>query len=142
MAREGAGRMQDRPTAGELVAAARAFLQQEIVPALADHRLKFRALIAANVLAVVERELEGEEDRLRVAWWRLAALDPGEGEPPPTLSALRADVQARLSSLCARIRAGEADEGAWGEELFAAVRFMVEEKLRVANPRYLERFGG
>jgi hypothetical protein len=122
------------------VAAARAFLQQEIAPMLTDHRLKFRALIAANVLAVVERELEGEEDRLRVAWARVAALEPGESVPPATLSALRTDFRARLVALCARIRAGEADEGPWGAEVFAATHFLVEEKLRVANPRYLERF--
>jgi hypothetical protein len=136
------GRMQDRPTAPELLAAVREFLQGELVPTLGDQRQKFRALIAANVLGVVERELAGEEGRLGEEWRRLVALDgaaTGAAAPPATRDALRAEVDARKRALCARIRAGEADADPWRRDVLAYARWAVEEKLRVANPRYLAR---
>ena len=40
--------------------------------------------------------------------------------------------------LTAKIRAGEADDGDWRREVLAVVRQSVEDKLRIANPRYLE----
>jgi len=40
--------------------------------------------------------------------------------------------------LVERIRKGDADRGPWREQLFKVVRELVEEKLKVANPRYLE----
>ncbi|HLB03990.1 MAG TPA: phosphotransferase, partial [Gaiellaceae bacterium] len=46
----------DRPTAGELAAAVREFLEMEILPTLDDHRLRFRTLVAMNALSIVERE--------------------------------------------------------------------------------------
>src|SRR5436190_23021928 len=136
--------MQDRPTSTQLLAAVREFLQREIVPTLGDHRQKFRTLIAANVLGVVERELAGEEERLRAEWTRLGALLGGDagapdGAPAGTLDELRAAIDARKRALCARIQAGEADDGPWRLDVLAYARWAVEEKLRVANPRYLQR---
>jgi hypothetical protein len=157
--------MQDRPSSTELLAAVREFLQREILPALHDHRQRFRTLIAANVLGVVERELSGEQGRLREEQARLIALDPhptadpgtgrlpdgagARGEGPrerlpdrgqESLDLLRQDVDARKRALCARIRDGDADDGPWRREVLAYARWAVEEKLRVSNPRYLERF--
>ena len=40
--------------------------------------------------------------------------------------------------LAAKIRAGDADDGAWRARVMKAVRAIVEDKLRIANPRYLE----
>jgi len=139
--------MQDRPAAGELLAAVRQFLQGELAPTLGDPRQRFRALIAANVLGIVERELAGEEERLRAEWVRLGALlgddgQIGEGTAPATTQDLRAGVDARKRELCGRIRAGEADDGPWRGEVLAYARWAVEEKLRVSNPRYLARFTG
>ena len=134
--------MQDRPSATELLAAVRDFLQQEIIPTLDDHRQKFRTLVAANVLGIVGRELPGEEERLRAEWARLAALDhTEEAEPalPATLDRLRAEIDIRKRALCDRIRAGEADAGPWRYDVLAYVHWSLEEKLRVANPRFLER---
>ncbi len=134
--------MQDRPTATELLAAVRAFLQAEVVPALTDHRLKFHTLIAANVVAIVERELTDEEERLRAEWHRLVALDTDAtpANPPASLAALTADIDVRRHALCARIRAGEADAGPWRSEVLDYARWAVEEKLRVSNPRYLAKY--
>ncbi|HET7045815.1 MAG TPA: DUF6285 domain-containing protein [Gaiellaceae bacterium] len=47
----------DRPTASELAAAVREFLEAELVPVLDDHRLRFRTLVAMNALGMVEREV-------------------------------------------------------------------------------------
>ena len=140
--------MQDRPAATELLAAVRQFLRDEVAPALGDPRLRFRALIAANVVGIVVRELAGEEDRLLAEWERLGALlgvgisPTAEPAPPATLDELRAAIDARKRELCERIQAGEADEGPWRREVLAYARWSVEEKLRVANPRYLARFAG
>ncbi|MGN6758370.1 MAG: DUF6285 domain-containing protein [Thermomicrobiales bacterium] len=135
--------MQDRPTALELLAAVREFLQQEVAPGLQEHRQRFRTLIAINVLSVVERELAGEEDQLRAEWRRLVALDSAPGQPEPPLpetdAALRADIDARKRWLCARIQAGAADDDPWRSDVLNYTRWAVEEKLRVANPRYLAR---
>jgi hypothetical protein len=134
--------MQDRPTAPDLLAALRAFLLEEVAPALTDPRLRFRTLIAANVAAIVARELESEEERLRAEWTQLAALDDEPAPAPASLADLRAAIEARQRALCARIQAGEADADPWRPAAWRYARWSVEEKLRVANPRYLARFGG
>jgi hypothetical protein len=41
--------------------------------------------------------------------------------------------------LSTRIRAGDADSGSWRAEVLNVVRKSVEDKLRIANPRYLEK---
>ena len=45
------------PSPQELAEAVREFLQNEILPILDDHRLKFRTLVAINGLGIAEREL-------------------------------------------------------------------------------------
>ena len=102
--------MSDRPTAPELVEAVREFLEREILPALADHRLKFRTLVALNALGIAERELAGT------------------GAPDPLTA-------SELGELARRIRAGDVPEGA-----FAVLKEHVAAKLRIASPRYLDRY--
>lgn len=129
--------MQDRPTALELLAAVRAFLEEDLVPTL-EGRRRFHALVSANVLAVVERELAGEEEQLANQWDRLAGLsglDPATR--PQRLGALRAAVRELETRLAERIRAGEADGGELATQVRSHVRATVEEKLAVANPRFL-----
>ena len=48
------------PSSAELVGAVREFLEQEVMPAT-EGRLSFHARVAANVLAIVARELEAGE---------------------------------------------------------------------------------
>ena len=129
--------MQDRPTALELLAAVRAFLEEDLVPTL-DGRRRFHALVAANVLGIVERELATEEETLTAEWQRLVALDGDTGVARPgTLAALRDDVRARTTMLAARIRGGAVDTGPLAAQVRAHVRATVVEKLRTANPRFL-----
>lgn len=49
--------MQDAPTTKELIEAVRAFLEERAMPELKVHTA-FHARVAANALAIVERELE------------------------------------------------------------------------------------
>ena len=128
--------MQDRPTALELLDAVRGFLERDVVPAL-DGPRRFHALVAANVLTIVHRELDGEEERLLGEWRRLAPLADAAGPEPSGLAALRAGVRDATAALAERIRRGDADGGPFGEAVRRAVRESVVEKLRVANPRFL-----
>ena len=119
----------DRPSAGELIAAVREYLQAEVVPQLDDRRARFRALIAQNVLAVVERELATQPGDVRAEHARLDALGlKGAG------------LLARRQDLAGRIRRGEYDAPGPAAAVAAYARRSVVAKLRVANPRYLERF--
>lgn len=130
--------MQDQPTAVELVEAVARFLGDEVVPILADQRMRFRILIAANVLSVVARELAAGEALLLAEWQRLATLlDQPDHEPPPRAKDLHAAVELLNRELCRRIRAGEADIGPWHDAVFTHVQMTVVEKLQVTNPRFV-----
>ena len=72
--------MQDRPTYEELLDAVREFLERDVVPALEGTR-KFHARVAANVLAIVRRELAAESAQLAAEWLRLDALLASESMP-------------------------------------------------------------
>lgn len=133
--------MQDRPSAPELTDAVGHFLLHELAPALGDPRLRFRVLIAANLMAVVTRELAAGDGPARSEWLALAGLLGREGDPPPDGAALRAGAEAMGRELCARIRRGEADEGPWAEAARAFTRDAVAARLAIANPRFLERVG-
>ncbi len=100
--------MGDRPTPAELAEAVREFLEQEILPLLADHRLRFRALVAMNALAILQRDLESTEEDM---------------------------TQKELEELVQRIRAGNPPPDA-----LPRLKEHVALKLRVASPRYLDRY--
>ena len=127
--------MQDRPTARELMEAVRRFLEDDVVAAL-DGPARFHARVAANVLAIVGRELADEESLLVAEWTRLATLlGRSSVTPPERPEALRAAVAEMTDALCARIRRGDADASPFREAVRAAVTASVAEKLAVANPR-------
>jgi hypothetical protein len=138
--------MQDRPTALELLAAVREFITRHVVPAL-DGGQQFHARVAANVLAIVERELRDADAQLREEWTGLRALclpadtAPAAGDddlPPADPGVLRAAVAALNADLAACIRNGDADAGAFRAAVFRHLRATVDDKLRIANPAYLE----
>src|SRR5438876_7216316 len=101
--------MFDHPTAAELIAAARMQLEQQVIPSIAEPQLRFQTLVAANVLAIVERELAAGDAHLAAAWRRAATLQ-GDIADQPTGETLRAAVVAQARRLCADIRAGAYDE--------------------------------
>ena len=108
----------DRPTPAELLVAVREFLTTEIEPVL-EGRLRYHLKVAANVLAIVEREL---------------ALGPGQAD--------RHDERlARLGfesdeELARAIRSGRLDDRL--DALALELREMVVDKLTVARPDHLE----
>jgi hypothetical protein len=60
---------------------------------------------------------------------------------PEDLSSLRQSVFEINRDLCKRIRRGEFDEPTRFNVLLKRLRVTVEQKLEVANPRYLSGFG-
>ena len=114
---------QDRPDAGELVAAVREFLERDVM-AETEGRVQFHTRVAVNVLNVVERELKLGPDLEPAERARAAALLGHDGE---------ADGLER--ELAAAIRSGAFDDRL--DEVRAHVRATVREKLLIANPAYL-----
>lgn len=132
--------MYDHPTAAELLAAARMQLERNLLPAITEPRLRFQTLVAANVLAIVERELAGGETHLAAACERMAKLlDTPEADTPPSGARLSAEVAAQSQALCDAIRAGDFDAEPRRQALLAHLRRTTEAELAIANPRYLER---
>jgi len=121
---------QDRATAAELLAGVRAFLRTEALPQL-QGASAYQCRVAANILAIVGRELEqgAAADRAELAGLeRLLGKRAAPGlTPEAALDALNAE-------LCAGIRSGALD-GRRGE-VFAHVRATVRAKLAIANPEY------
>jgi hypothetical protein len=109
---------QDRPDAPELLEAVAEYLFAELRPEVSREQ-RFRVLVAANVCAVVARELRvgdshaGEDAKL------FAELLGGEGD---------------RAELARRIRAGEFDDRI--EELTPKLAEHVRRKLEVARPGY------
>jgi len=105
-----------RPTAAELLDAVREFLATDVA-ASGDGRLRFHARVAANAVAIVEREL-----RLR---------DEQEAAHRAALARLGMRSEAELA---AAIRSGALD--ARMVEVVTVVRETVRARLDVANPGY------
>jgi hypothetical protein len=127
--------MHDRPDMRELVAAARLFLESELLPQLSDARLRFQTLVAVHVLGIVERELPAEEADLRwEADWLARVLDAPPGQFP-ALAELRDWVRDGNRRLCASIREGKFDSAPAYRRLGTELREIVRRKLRVANPK-------
>lgn len=117
--------MQDRPTVDELLDAVEGFLRGDAMARL-EGQPKFHALVAANAIAIVRRELADDGDISDAECARLAEILGHDGE--------------RLSlnrELAEGIREGRFD-GEDGQVL-AHLRRTVREKLQVANPKYLAR---
>jgi len=85
--------MSNRPTAAELAAAVREFLETEILPTLDDHRLRFRTLVAMNALSIVERESPAP---MEVDWVMARRIRTGDIRDTD-LAELKAAVAARLA---------------------------------------------
>ena len=102
--------MNDRPTAVELLRAVEHFLEEDVVSSL-DGVKRYHARVAANVVAIVAREIETEDDHLRADWESLSSL----------------------------LRAGEADSGPWRRRVLTHLRETVAAKLEVAKPTRKKR---
>jgi hypothetical protein len=123
----------DRPTGPELLRAVERFLEHEVVPRL-DGPRRYHARVAANLVAIVAREIETEEAQLRSEWERLGSLLGLSEQRPEARAALRDAVAERTRALAHRIRRGDADRGDWRRELIAHLRRTVADKLAVSKP--------
>jgi len=127
--------MQDRPNAAELAQAVREFIETEVLLQIDDPRLRFRALVAINGLGILEREIALGTPLVRREVDSLARL-LGHADPlPEDLEDLRRRASDLNRELALRIRADDAPEGT-----LAHLLATVADKLRVASPRYLERY--
>jgi hypothetical protein len=110
------------------------------VPVL-DGPRRYHARVAANVVAIVAREIETEEAQLQAEWERLGALLGLREDRPGARDRLREAVGVRTQALAERIRRGDADQGAWRAELIAHLRRTVADKLAVSRPPRASREG-
>ena len=106
----------DPPDLPTLLDAVRMFLTDEVEPQ-AEGRLRYHLKVAANVLAIAQRELALGEGQARAHRERLQRLG------------FESDTQ-----LAAAIRSGTLDDRA--EELARELREAVADKLAVARPGY------
>jgi hypothetical protein len=127
--------MQDRPTALELVEAIRAFLENDVLPELKG-RKQFHTRVAINVLNILAREIEHEEEAVTFEWERLDLLLGKSAGPPAAFADLVALVRDLNVELSSQIREGLLDERL--EEVARAVADTVDDKLRIANPGYAQ----
>ncbi len=104
----------DLPGAAELLRAVGGFLTEEVMPAT-EGRTRFLSRVAANVVAMVARQLELGAAQRAAHGARLAALGVADE-----------------AELAAAIRGGRLDDRY--REVVAAVRATVADKLAVANP--------
>jgi hypothetical protein len=124
----------DRPSAHELLSAVERFLEDSVVPAL-EGPARFHARVAANVVRIVSREIETQEAHLAREWDGLSVLLGAEAESEPNQPARsREAILARNEELVRRIRAGEADSGAWRAAVLEHLARVVADKLDVAQP--------
>jgi hypothetical protein len=103
-----------RPTAAELIAAVAEFLEGD-VRAATTGAINFHALVAANALRIVQREL----------------LDESSAKPRAALASLG---YADEDDLAAAIRAGDLDGRE--AEVRACLRALVGHRLAIAHPGY------
>ena len=135
----------ETPTTSDLLAVVAAFLSDEVAPDVRDPRLRFRLLIAANILRIAVRDraqghalLQTEIEELSAILRAVSAFD-GRGDTGS------GDGDAvRWSSL--NLRLVEAiDDGLFDDDvrlqhLLAYLQERLRRKLAVANPRFLESY--
>jgi len=127
--------MQERPDKTALLMSIGRFLIEEARPALADPRLAFRALIAANLANIVASELASDDAHAARELQRLRAMFPDSPEAAATPAEQRAQIIAltsRLAALLTTDASGESDLALIG----AALRESLADKLSIDNPRF------
>jgi hypothetical protein len=116
----------------------RQFLEEEVIPVLADQRLRFRARIAANVLAIIEREDElgpqGESAELS----RVRRLLPDF--TPEGFESTAFELEEYNEELARRLIDKEL-VAVPGDTLWEHLRATLLADLEIANPGYLKRIG-
>lgn len=125
---------QDRPDAPELLDALAEFLYTD-VRGWAPREKRFQVLVAANVCAVVARELRASEEPLRSDLALFGELLGSEFDVPAA-DELPTAVRRAERRLAEEIRGGAFD--ARLDQLIAGLREHVRRKLDVARPGYTD----
>jgi hypothetical protein len=125
--------MQDRPDAPELVEAVAEYLFGELRPAVPREQ-RFKVLVAANLCAVVARELRAGETADREDLQLFGALLGKPVEPSDDPDALAKQARESAAELAERLRSGELD--AQLDRLVPRLEEHVRRKLDVARPGY------
>jgi hypothetical protein len=126
--------MQDFPKAEELLDAVAAYLFAELRPQVPKEE-RFRVLVAANVCAVVAREIRAgsEPDQADLAAFR--STMGVEGLPPaPEVAA--AEAREAATELAVLIREGRLDDQL--SDAVGILRDVAARKLEIARPGYAE----
>jgi hypothetical protein len=126
---------QDRPTASELLDALAEYLFGELRPEVPREQ-RFKVLVAANVCAVVAREIRAGEGPSREDLALFRELLGQRGALPDDPEALTAETRAAAEELARRLRAGELDDRL--DELAPKLAEQVRRKLDIARPGYSE----
>ena len=115
--------MQDRPTAPELLESVAEYLFAELRPEVPREQ-RFKVLVAANICAVVAREIRagGSADRDDLALFNELLGEQAD------------DVHAGAAELSRRLRTGELDDRI--DELAPRLEEHVRRKLEIARPGY------
>jgi hypothetical protein len=127
--------MNDRPSAVELLEAAREHLVGRVIPGLKDPVVRYQTLVAAHVLSVVAREIEhgdSHSESTRGEMLSLLEAMAQPTDPAPTLQTLDAQ-------LCQLIREGQFDQPSRTRALVEHLARRVERSLAVWNPAFLHR---
>src|SRR5512143_3852071 len=119
------GVMQDRPTAPELLESVAEYLFGELRPQVSREQ-RFKVLVAANVCAVVAREIRAADAPDRED---LELFNDLLGEEVQ-------DVHTAAAELSARLRSGELDDRI--DQLVPRLEEHVRRKLEIARPGYAE----
>jgi hypothetical protein len=126
--------MQDRPTAPELLDALAEYLYAELRPHVSSEQ-RFKTLVAANVCAVVARELRAGE-RASLEDVRLFRSILGVEGPDPEPEDAESEARAAALELAQLIRRGDLDGNI--EQVAANLRDHVHRKLDIARPGYAD----
>jgi uncharacterized membrane protein len=125
--------MQDRPDAAELLDAVAEYLFGELRPEVPREQ-SFKVLVAANVCAVVAREIRAGEGPTREDLALFRDLLGEEREEPSEPEALARETRQAAEELAKLLRAGELD--ARLDELAPKLAEHVRRKLEIARPDY------
>ena len=124
---------QDRPDAAELLEAVAEYLFAELRPE-APREQRFKVLVAANICAVVGRELKAGEAPDREDLQLFGELLGEEVQPADDPDALSEQARGSAAKLAQRLRSGELDDRL--DELAPRLAEHVRRKLDVARPGY------
>jgi hypothetical protein len=126
---------QDRPTAPELLESVAEYLFAELRPEVPREQ-RFRVLVAANVCAVVAREIRAGGGPVREDLEVFRDLLGQSGTIPEDPVELAEATREAAADLSRRLRSGELDDRI--DQLTPRLAEHVRRKLEIARPGYTE----